>query len=75
MSNVISYKLFKSAEEFEFWQYEREESKIVSIQPIISEGNFNFYETKDQKDAKLDGEMKISVFVTFWKEYDGGVNS
>lgn len=70
MREVISYKLFKSTLEFENWQLENPDIKMLSITPIVGSINGDVDTAETEENISVTAE--ISVVVQYWKSIEEG---
>ena len=63
IETIISYRFFKTTEEFEKWQEEKER-KIITVQPLPYKLDI------EEGDKKAKADITVGVNVTFWKSID-----
>lgn len=63
--NKLSYRFFKSAEDFEKWQEESPLHQISQVSPFL----LSMEGTQDIVNTELEANM--GVFVLYWKEQQG----
>jgi hypothetical protein len=65
---IVSYRVFDTPKEFESWQLENDDLKIISIFPIVNGMDGNQYQKTKDSPEEFEFNTYTSVFVTFWKE-------
>ena len=61
---MLKYKAFTSSHDFEEWQAESEDAKIVQVQPMPTSMDLS----ESERGAR--GEMSLSVFVVYREQAD-----
>jgi hypothetical protein len=64
MKEIVAYKIFNSSEDFENWQIQNDEVKMLNIVPFV--GTLN----SDNIETQITMETSISILVTYWKSVE-----